>query len=116
VAPTIKPTALRKPPPPPPPAPPKYGVIRWVRTIEVRNGLHAEFVFTSLPQHGAELQTTWYYNNKPLGKAIKKLTATVATSVRSTSHLPAGYWRCTLSVKLPSGSWRSLQDATVRLP
>jgi hypothetical protein len=112
---TIKQTAPRKPPPPPPPAPPRYGVIQQVHTIKIRNGLHVQFVFKTLPQHGARLQTTWYYNNKALGKAIKKLAATVATSVSSSSQLPAGYWRCTLSVKLPSGTWHRLHDATVRL-
>jgi hypothetical protein len=115
VTPTIEPTPLQKPPPPSPPAPPKYGVIERVHTREIRNGLHAEFVFKTLPQHGATLQTTWYYNNKPLGEALKKPATTVVTSVRSASRLPAGYWRCTLSVKLSSGTWRPLHEAIVRL-
>jgi hypothetical protein len=90
-------------------------VIQQVHTLKIRNGLHAEFVFKTLPQRGARLQTTWYYNDKPIGETLKKPSTIVASSVRSSSRLPAGYWRCALSVKLPGGAWRRLHDANVRL-
>jgi hypothetical protein len=115
LAPPIKATALRKPPPRPPAAPPKYGVIRKVLTDKIKDGLEATFIFSPPPLAHVQLQTTWYYNNKPIGQALKNRRSTVTSSVRSSSELPAGYWRCALRVKLPSGEWRELQEARVRL-
>jgi hypothetical protein len=111
VVPLIKPTALQKPPILSHRAPHRYGSVRLVATGRIHNGLKASFSFGARPTAGAQLQTTWYYNNKPIGKALKTMRTTITTSVQSSSPLPAGYWRCTLRVKLPNGPWRELQDA-----
>jgi hypothetical protein len=111
VVPLIKPTALKKPPHLSHRAPHRYGTVRLVATGQIRNGLKASFSFGARPTAGAQLQTTWYYNNKPIGNALKPMRTTITTSVQSSSPLPAGYWRCTLRVKLPGGPWRELQDA-----
>jgi hypothetical protein len=115
VIPVIKPTAARKPPPAPAVAPHRYGVVRQVQTDEIKNGLQVRFIFSTRPPAGLEVQTTWYYNNKQLGQALKHGRSTVTSSVRSSSPLPSGYWRCTLRVKLPHGEWRELQQALLRL-
>jgi hypothetical protein len=111
----IKATASAKPPRLPAPPPPKYGVIRTVKTAEIKNGLKVNFVFKSEPVAGAKLQTTWYYNNKPLGDAQKKRATTIATLLRSSSRLPSGFWRCALRVRVGSGQWRTLTEAQLRL-
>jgi hypothetical protein len=116
VIPVIRPTTLRKPPPAPAPPPHQYGAVRQVQTDEIKNGLQVRFYFSSRPPAGLEVQTIWYYNNKSLGQALKNGHSPVISSVRSSSKLPAGYWRCTLRIKLPSGQWRQLQEALVHLP
>jgi hypothetical protein len=90
-------------------------VVRQVQTNEIRNGLEVQFVLGTQPSAGAQLETTWYYNNKPLGDALKKRGTTVATSLRSSGALPPGFWRCTLRIKLPHGDWKEVQEARLRL-
>jgi hypothetical protein len=108
-------TPPRKPPRAPAPAPDRYGVVRHVQADEINDGLQVRFFFSSRPPAGLEVQTTWYYNNRPLGQALKNRRSPVISTVRSSSKLPAGYWRCTLRIKLPSGQWRELQEARLRL-
>jgi hypothetical protein len=115
VKPVIKATAPAKPPRLPAPPPPKYGVVRTVQTAEIKNGLKVNFVFKSKPAAGAKLQTTWYYNNKPLGNAQKKRATTIATLLRSSNRLPRGFWRCALQVRVGSGQWRTVTEAQLRL-
>jgi hypothetical protein len=89
--------------------------VRRVTTGRFHNGLKASFSFSARPTAGAQLKTTWYYNNKPIGTVLKRMRTTITSSVQSTSPLPAGYWRCTLRVKLSVGPWREVQDARQRL-
>jgi hypothetical protein len=90
-------------------------IIRVELTRVNKDGLRASFEFKLQPRTGASIRTSWYYNNKLIGTAKKTRAATISTGVHASAALPAGYWRCTLEVKLGPGRWRAVKDARLLL-
>jgi hypothetical protein len=84
-----------------------------LRITRVKNGLLATFLFSKPPSNGAQIRTTWFYNNRIVGQKAKSRSEIVSTLLQSSRKLPGGYWRCTLGVKLKSGTWRTVKDARV---
>jgi hypothetical protein len=111
-----KQTPLKKPPPTPKAPPPRYGVIKSVHATPTKTSLSVAFRFSQEPLNGARLRTTWYYNNKKIGEAVKTRAQIVRTLLTSGSKLPSGYWRCALEVEFGGGAWHAVKEARILLP
>jgi hypothetical protein len=109
-----KQTPLAKPPAEPQ-APPQYGQVFDVETTQSRTRIWVAFVFARQPVSGAQIRTTWYYNNRKIGEVIKQRQAAVSTLLSTGGQLPTGYWRCALEVRLAGGPWHAIKEAQILL-